>query len=1435
MGGWFLLHRLFLTVLLWVAVLAVQLGVGDGAGAAQAEVRNPDGVAVIIGNKTYTEGPGEVAYAHRDAEAFRRYVIDALGFDPRYVLVLNDASLQNMRSELGTPGYPGKLHSIVERRQLLDDHGAAVSDVVVFYSGHGMPSLKLEQPGVYLLPVDAHPNRPERDGYSVETLYEVLGALPARSVSVFLDACFTGVGGDGVPVVRGSPVAATSLPENVGENTVVFTAAEADQIAFWDDDAEHGMFTHHVLDALYGGGDRDRDGAVTVREVERYLQEYLWHAVLEKNGEQDAVLLDGTGTGARVLTAAADGAFPARPDIDNPDPVPVVGGPGDDGSDDPPPPALDLAAVTGGDAFLVVETTPPGASVLVGGAKVGETPLERYDLRAGTYAVTLDHPTHETVILENQTLADNQVLRVERSLTRATGKVTVRTRPSGGWVEHEGARLADSTPVTLDGLPSGPLVLTLGAADHHPARVEVEVPKGDVALVERALEKIRYGTLTLELEPSDARVTLADGDGPYRAGMRLAEREYRVRVTRAGYHEVSRALAVSGDTRERIALEPDPQPFTVVTTPADAAVRLPDRSEGYQPGMRLMPGAYRVKVSAEGWEALEATVRHGTAPTRHAVTLKRLRDPASDEAGLGLVKGDRVLIQQALGPLGFEPGPADGKFGQKTRAAVEAWQEAKGHESTGYLTRREADTLIAFGEAIQRREAWRSQQERAVEDSSEVARKLSDLLGRSFSAHAADENGWTDLHYAALLNLPEVVEALLSQGADVEARTADDDETFSDALIQRLRTLGQRIESWKRIGYPPLYLAAVKNAREAAAALIAGGADVNGVAGNGHAILHIASWNGAQEAAELLFTRRIDVDATLGTDDRTPLHLATKNGRLKMARFLLDRGADIQAKNDIGESPLHLAAQNNARDTAALLLDRGAYIQARDKHGNTPLHDAAWKNARDMAAWLVERGADITVKDNDGNTPLHDAAWSNARETAEWLVERGADITVKDNDGGTPLHDAAQGNARETAEWLVAQGADFGATDKHGRTLLHLAAMGDARGMAKWLVERGAKIDATDSNGNTPLHKAAWQNAWQTAAWLLEQGARVDAGDEDGETPLHRAAEHDARAVAELLLDHGADINAKANHGIVPLMKAGFFSSDETAELLITRGAMIDAKYTTPYGSTMLHTAASGNLVGLAQELVDRGADIDAIDRYGYTPLHNAASNNHLEAAEFLVAQGANVDGQNNWGSTPLLLVSRGEAGGPEMAQFLLDHGADPDLGTNPGDTPLMSAASSNDLEEVTRLVEQGANVNARNSEGKTALLRAVQANNVPIVEYLVEQGADPAVRLGSGLPLLHRAARENALDVAQRLVAHGADIHATNNDGNTPLHRAARWNAREVAEWLVEQGADVNAENHAGNTPLDEVLASSRGSAVDRVGMRDVLKRLGGVCARRC
>ena len=144
---------------------------------------NPDSVAVIIGNKNYQSGIHGVDFAHRDAEAFKRFVVDVLGYDPENIIDLRDATQAQIEGTFGNErSYKGKLW------RYLDPQGG--SDVVVFYSGHGVPSLRDERG--YLLPVDANPDTPEINGFSVDLLYENLAKLETRSVTVFLDACFSG-------------------------------------------------------------------------------------------------------------------------------------------------------------------------------------------------------------------------------------------------------------------------------------------------------------------------------------------------------------------------------------------------------------------------------------------------------------------------------------------------------------------------------------------------------------------------------------------------------------------------------------------------------------------------------------------------------------------------------------------------------------------------------------------------------------------------------------------------------------------------------------------------------------------------------------------------------------------------------------------------------------------------------------------------------------------------------------------------------------------------------------------------------------------------------------------------------------------------------------------------------------------------------------------
>ena len=237
------------------------------------------------------------------------------------------------------------------------------------------------------------------------------------------------------------------------------------------------------------------------------------------------------------------------------------------------------------------------------------------------------------------------------------------------------------------------------------------------------------------------------------------------------------------------------------------------------------------------------------------------------------------------------------------------------------------------------------------------AGRLRAVLGRPPSPTAVDENGWTDLHWAAALNLPEQAGALLDAGADVDVRLKRDGKPLSDALRRSLEEFGLA-ELW---GF------------------------------------------------DLAYARR---------DGRTPLFYAAWGNATETAALLVGRGADVNSKSRSGWTPLHHAAGGNATETAALLVKRGADVNAKHNLGWTPLHSAAFENASDVAALLVERGADVNAKDIQGGTPLHYAAGRNNSDVATLLVEHGADVNAKDARGRTPLAVAEEEDARDVSALL---------------------------------------------------------------------------------------------------------------------------------------------------------------------------------------------------------------------------------------------------------------------------------------------------------------------------------------------------------------------------------------------------------------------------------
>ena len=137
------------------------------------------------------------------------------------------------------------------------------------------------------------------------------------------------------------------------------------------------------------------------------------------------------------------------------------------------------------------------------------------------------------------------------------------------------------------------------------------------------------------------------------------------------------------------------------------------------------------------------------------------------------------------------------------------------------------------------------------------------------------------------------------------------------------------------------------------------------------------------------------------------------------AAVLIERGADVNAKNEDGNTALLLACgygihRDEARtEMVELLIEKGADIEAKDRNGRTPLMIACQQGYTNVAKLLIEKGADIEARKGNGETALMVACMYGRADVAQMLIEKGADVNAKNEDGETALDYATNEGMRK--------------------------------------------------------------------------------------------------------------------------------------------------------------------------------------------------------------------------------------------------------------------------------------------------------------------------------------------------------------------------------------------------------------------------------------
>ncbi|XP_016159307.1 PREDICTED: ankyrin repeat and protein kinase domain-containing protein 1 [Ficedula albicollis] len=346
------------------------------------------------------------------------------------------------------------------------------------------------------------------------------------------------------------------------------------------------------------------------------------------------------------------------------------------------------------------------------------------------------------------------------------------------------------------------------------------------------------------------------------------------------------------------------------------------------------------------------------------------------------------------------------------------------------------------------------------------------LLEHGALANAADEDGWSPLHFAAQHGDDRTVRLLLDHQARVNAQERD--------------------------GWTPLHLAAQNDFENVARVLLSRQADPNVQEVDGKTALHVAACFGHVGLVKLLASQGADLERKQ-KNLRTPLHVAVERGKFRVVQYLLKNGISVNSLDQNLYSALHLAVVRGKYLICEKLIKYGANVELRTDKGWTPLHLASFKGHLEIIRLLKGSHARLDAKGSMDWTPLHLATRYGDEPVVSELLRCGADPNAAERSHWAPLHFAVLRGSFLSVIRLLQGRADVNARNKVGWTPLHLAVLKGNMAIIKTLLKAGALLDVEDMTGCTALQLAVRHQRDSVVALL--QGREASGSRAGNRTP----------------------------------------------------------------------------------------------------------------------------------------------------------------------------------------------------------------------------------------------------------------------------------------------------------------------------------------------
>jgi ankyrin repeat protein len=360
---------------------------------------------------------------------------------------------------------------------------------------------------------------------------------------------------------------------------------------------------------------------------------------------------------------------------------------------------------------------------------------------------------------------------------------------------------------------------------------------------------------------------------------------------------------------------------------------------------------------------------------------------------------------------------------------------------------------------------------------------------------------YTALYLATRFQEKEIIQLLVENGADVnlgEKKPAVRSPLHLAAVEGYLSVTQQLVEYGADMSTPDdddsPFVAAVRNARANVVAFYENqGFDIQMKDKSGKTLLHRALYE--PDTIQFLLEKGLDPNVRR-RGGKTPLYdymMTAQTDTAAVPKLLIDYGADVNAKDDAGNTPLCEALAHDKLETVKLLVQAGADVKTGTSgwsQNGPPIH--LTKGNIEIIAMLLNHGADIHALNKKGQNVIHSLVSNYSGGTydvaaLEYYLEQGVDINGKDSDGETPIFCCIEFERLDLLRALIENGADIEATDKHGRTPLWHAIEKRNTFIVKLLLENGVNTNVTDKYGET-LNDRYPSSAYGDILEIIEAG-----------------------------------------------------------------------------------------------------------------------------------------------------------------------------------------------------------------------------------------------------------------------------------------------------------------------------------------------------------